>query len=76
LGHPSNAILQLRAWKDAWLRQFQLWEFFVKEGRGIVVCSRDSDDVAFCQAIETTDFPIPYVHFHVEDRVLMLPSEH
>jgi len=70
------AILQLRAWKDAWLRQFQLWELFVKDGRGILACSRDSDDVAFRQTIETTDFPIAYVHLYVEGGVLMLPSEH
>lgn len=70
------AILQLRAWKDAWLRQFQLWELFVSDGRGVLVCSRDSNDVAFRKRIETTDFPIPYVHFYVDDGVLMLPSEH
>jgi hypothetical protein len=70
------AILQLRAWKDAWLRQFQLWELFVNDGRGTLVCSRDSDDVAFRQVIETTDFPIQYVHLYVVDGVLMLPSEH
>jgi hypothetical protein len=70
------AILQLRAGKDAWLRQFQLWELFVKDGRGVLVCSRDSDDVAFREFIETTDFPIPYAHFYVNGGVLMLPSEH
>jgi len=70
------AILQLRAWKDAWLRQFQLWELFVNDGRGVLVCSRDSDDVAFREVIEKTDFPIGYVHFYVDDGVLMLPSEH
>jgi hypothetical protein len=69
------AILQLRAWRDAWLRQFQLWELFVKNRRGILACSRDSDDVAFREVIEKTDFPIPYVHLYVEDGVLMLPSE-
>ena len=70
------AILQLRAWKDAWLPQFQLWELFVKDGRGVLVCSRDSDDVVFRERIESTDFPIAYVHFYVDDGVLMLPSEH
>jgi hypothetical protein len=70
------AILQLRTWKDAWLRQFQLWELFVKDGRGVLVCSRDSDDVVFRERIESTDFPIAYVHFYVDDGVLMLPSEH
>ena len=50
------AILQLRAWKDAWLRQFQLGELFVNDGRAALVCSRDSDDVAFREVIEKTDW--------------------
>jgi hypothetical protein len=70
------ASLQVRALKDAWLREFQLWELFVKDGSAILACSRDSDDVAFRQNIETTDFPIDYVHLYVEGGVLMLPSEH
>ena len=70
------AILQVRALKDAWLREFQLWELFVKDGSGILACSRDSEDVAFREVIETTDFPIAYVHLYVEGGVLMLPSEH
>ncbi|HEV7486300.1 MAG TPA: hypothetical protein VGQ65_11520 [Thermoanaerobaculia bacterium] len=70
------AILQVRALKDAWLREFQLWELFVKGGSAILTCSRDSEDVAFREVIETTDFPITYVHLYVEGGVLMLPSEH
>jgi len=70
------AILQVRALKDAWLREFQLWELFVKGGSAILACSRDSDDVAFREVIVTTDFPIAYVHLYVEGGVLMLPSEH
>jgi hypothetical protein len=70
------ASLQVRALKDAWLREFQLWELFVKDGSAILACSRDSDDVAFRQTIEATDFPITYVHLYVEGGVLMLPSEH
>jgi hypothetical protein len=70
------ASLQVRALKDAWLREFQLWELFVKDGSAILACSRDSDDVAFRQTIEATDFPIAYVHLYVDGGVLMLPSEH
>jgi hypothetical protein len=70
------AILQVRALKDAWLREFQLWELFVSDGSAILACSRDSDDVAFREVIETTNFPIAYVHLYVEGGVLMLPSEH
>ncbi|MGA8810481.1 MAG: DUF6876 family protein [Thermoanaerobaculia bacterium] len=70
------AILQVRALKDAWLREFQLWELVVKDRSGMLTCSRDSEDVAFSEAVETTDFPIGYVHLYVEGGVLMLPSEH
>jgi hypothetical protein len=70
------AILQMRALKDAWLREFQLWELVVKDRRGVLTCSRDSEDVAFREVIEATDFPITYVHLYVEGGVLMLPSEH
>jgi hypothetical protein len=71
------AILQLRAWRDAWLRQFQLWELFVKkDGSAILACSRDSEDVAFREVVRATDFPIAYLHLYVQDGVLMLPSEH
>jgi hypothetical protein len=71
------AILQVRALKDAWLREFQLWELFVKKDRSaILACSRDSEDIAFREVIKATDFPIAYVHLYVEGGVLMLPSEH
>ena len=70
------ASLQVRALKDAWLREFQLWELFVSGGSAILVCSRDSDDVAFREVIKVTDFPFAYVHLYVKDGVLMLPSEH
>jgi hypothetical protein len=70
------AILQVRAVKDAWLREFRLWELVVQDRRGILTCSRDTEDVAFREVIETTDFPIACVHLYVEGGVLMLPSEH
>jgi len=56
----------VRALKDACLREFQLWELVVKDGRGVLICSRDSEDVAFRAVIETTDFPIAYVHLYVK----------
>jgi hypothetical protein len=70
------ASLQVKALEDAWLRDFQLWELFVSSGSAILVCSRDSDDVAFREVIKATDFPFAYVHLYVEGGVLMLPSEH
>jgi hypothetical protein len=71
------ASWQPEALKDPWLQQFQLWELFVKDDRSaIVVCSRDSDDVAFRQNIVFTDSPLNYIRLYVEDAVILLPSEH
>jgi hypothetical protein len=45
-------------------------------GTATAVCSRDSEDEAFRQRIEFTDFPQPYVKLYVEGEVILLPSEH
>lgn len=59
------------------LREFQLWELFVSgDASATLVCSRDSEDEAFRQAISYTDFPMEYVKLYVEGEVLLLPSEH
>jgi len=71
------AFAQPRALKDAWLREFQLWELHVAEDRSAtLICSRDSEDVAFTIRIPSTDFPMDYVKLYVEGGVLLLPSEH
>lgn len=71
------ASWQLEALRDAWLQEFQLWELFVRADRtATAVCSRDSEDVAFRQEIEFTDFPLEYVKVYVEGGVVLLPSEH
>lgn len=71
------ASWQLEALRDAWLREFQMWELFVLANRtATAVCSRDSEDVAFRQQIEWTDFPLDYLKVYVEDGVVLLPSEH
>lgn len=71
------ASWQPKALRDPWLREFQLWELFVKpDGTATVVCSRDSEDVAFRQQIEHTTFPLEYVKLYVEGGVILLPSEH
>jgi hypothetical protein len=73
----SHASWQPRAQRDAWLREFQLWELFVSEDRkALLVCSRDSEDEAFRQEIEFTDFLLDYVRLYVEGGVLLLPTEH
>lgn len=71
------ASWQLEALRDAWLREFQLWELFLRADRtATIVCSRDSEDVAFRQEIKFTDFPLDYVKVYVEGGVVLLPSEH
>ena len=47
------ASWQPKALRDPALREFQLWELFVRTDRtATIVCSRDSEDVAFRQHIE------------------------
>jgi hypothetical protein len=71
------ASWQPKALLDPALQEFQLWELFVKPDRSArIVCSRDSEDKAFQQEIEYTDFALDYVRLYVEDSVILLPSEH
>ncbi|HEV7766386.1 MAG TPA: hypothetical protein VGQ76_15385 [Thermoanaerobaculia bacterium] len=68
---------QREALRDSALQEFQLWELFVRpDHTATIVCSRDSEDEAFRQEIEHTDFPLDYVRLYVEDGVVLLPSEH
>lgn len=69
------ALLQARALRDAWLREFQLWELYVKAGRGILTCSRDHEDEAFRLEFKLTNFPLDYVRLYVRSAVLLLPNE-
>jgi len=70
------ASLQSRARKDSALREFQLWELKVADGEATLTCSRDSEDEAFREEIEYTDCLLDYVRLYVENRVMLLPSEH
>lgn len=71
------ASWQPKALRDAALREFQLWELHVNvDHTATIVCSRDSEDVAFRQKIEYTDFPLDYVRLYVEGGIILLPSEH
>ena len=71
------ASWQPEALRDSSLQEFQLWELFVKPDRtATIVCSRDSEDEAFRQEIEHTDFPLDYVKLYVQGGVALLPSEH
>ncbi|SRR5260221_3696672 len=70
------ASWQPEALKDAMLREFQLWKLLVTGTSAVAVCYRDTDDEAFREEIEYTDFPLPQVSLYVEGGVLLLPSEH
>lgn len=70
------ASWQPKAIKDSSLAEFQLWRLEVEESRAVAICYRDTDDEAFRQVIEFTDFPLREISLYVEGGVLLLPSEH
>jgi len=70
------AFWQPYAFKDAWLREFQLWELRAVDGTGTLTCLYASDDIAFRQRLPQADSALDYVRLYVQDGVLMLPSEH
>ena len=70
------ASLQPRALKDRMLREFQLWELRIANGKAVLVCLRDSDDEAFRIPLKFADSALDYVRLYLEGGTLMLPSEH
>ena len=70
------ASLQPRALKDRALREFQLWELWITNGKAVLVCSRDSEDEAFRLQLKTCDSALNYVRLYLENGTLLLPSEH
>ena len=68
--------------KDKMLREMQFWKLAKVAGtnKAVVTCERDTDNVAFKQEIEYTDFPLDsiklYVQWSGEFFVAMLPSEY
>lgn len=71
------AILQQRALRDPWLRQFQLWELFREPDHSVViVCSFDSEDVAFRLAFGRIDVSLDYVRLYLTQGIVCLPTEH
>lgn len=70
------ASWQPKAVRDSSLVEFQLWKLEVEDSRAVAICYRDTDDEAFRQEIEFTDFPLREILLYVEGRVLLLPSEH
>lgn len=58
------------------LELFQLWEFWIADGRGVAFCSKDSERVLIRVPLARRDSALPYVRLHLRQGVLMLPSEH
>jgi hypothetical protein len=74
------ASYQAKCAKDDMLCDFQIWTVkVVNKGRtATVTCLRDTDDVAFTQEIEYTDFPLSEIKLYCErgeEMTVMLPNE-
>jgi len=60
------------------LCDFQIWQLKVTGKKATVTCLRDTDDVAFTQEIEYTDFPLSEIKLYCErgeEMTVMLPNE-
>ena len=70
------ASYQPKCNKDEMLRDFQLWILKCKDSKWKVGCYRDTDDEAFNQPIEHTDFPLPEIKLYCINGVILLTSEY
>ncbi len=71
------ASYQQQCMKDPMLKSFQHWILKVNSDRSAqLICERDTDDIAFTQNIDFTDFPLDTVKLYLVERVLMLTSEY
>ena len=62
---------------DRMLQQIQFWKLTVNPDRSaVLICERDSDDVAITQEIPFTDFSLESVTIYCQGGVLLLPSEY
>lgn len=62
---------------DLMLQQIQFWNLTVNlDCSAVLICERDSDDVAVTQEIPFTDFPLASVTIYCQGGVLLLPSEY
>lgn len=68
------AAWQWRTLRDSDLAIFQLWELRSDEGRPVLICKKDSENVVFCLPVPKHDSGLD-VSLYVEFGVLMLPSE-
>jgi hypothetical protein len=65
--------------RDEMLRNMQFWTLKVdlENKKGVAICERDTDDVAFSQDIPYTDFPLKEIKLYVgPDTIVCLPSEY
>lgn len=67
---------QPKALRDPKLQEIQFWKLKAKDGKAVLTCERDTDDVAITQRIAFTDFPMDEVKLWVQNGVIMLPSEY
>ena len=72
-----------KAMKDPSLQQIQFWTLKtdLEKHTAVAICERDTDDVAFKQKIEYTDFQLAEVKLYVQpsgngEWVILLPSEY
>ena len=70
------AALQARALRDPALREFQLWELRITDGKAVVVCLRDSEVEALRLPLKAVDSALDFVRVYLENGTLLLPSEH
>lgn len=56
---------------------FQVWTLAVRENSAATLtCTDGNAKILYQQHISFTDFPLPEITLWVEDRVILLPSEH
>jgi hypothetical protein len=55
----------------------QVWELCVqRDGAGTLECLPDAREVGFRQRFDCSDSLLDYVKLYVQERVILLPSEH
>jgi len=69
------AAWQWQALRDPDLTNFQLWALGRDGVKPVVICLKDSENVAFCLPVPKHDSGLEYVSLYVEMGVLMLPSK-
>lgn len=74
--HQTKKLLS-----DPMLQQIQFWKLQVNDDRSaVLICERDTNNIALTQDIPFTDFPLKEICFYLVEsddyQVLMLPSEY